>query len=290
MKKINQLENTSRVLMILILSIIVIVTCESMSKQTRAQELSKIPMDSMVVPLDPASIARAQKKSEMSHLYAKYKEEGNYEMMIRILNKVYGEDQERDAKIRREYMNPSKAERTTFNLQSAHTINVVQYPQETAYYCCPAACKSVIRVKNSNPPSQNTLASLLGTNTQGTGFGPSIPATLNRYITTVGAYELKYFTNINDIRSNIHMTIDGNFALVANGLSELDNSYLPNYPKRQVYHYIAVRGYDSNNIYIVDPAANTGLSEMWEFSKVVPYYSVNERKFMDFVSPRGIIF
>lgn len=66
-------------------------------------------MDSAYELPDAASIERAKKKSDLSNLYAKYKEAGDYEKMIEILNQNYGLDPLRDEAIRNEYRDWAKA-------------------------------------------------------------------------------------------------------------------------------------------------------------------------------------
>jgi hypothetical protein len=140
---------------------------------------------------------------------------------------------------------------------AARTLPFTWYGQETYYYCGPASTKMALSARIS-PPSQDTLAASLGTDTNGTDDISNVVTTLNHFLNTTW-YERK---PVNDpptqaqrdlLKQDIVFDVDRGYAIVANVVSGWRP---PGYPSGTIYHYVAVVGYadDGDSAVIADPA------------------------------------
>jgi hypothetical protein len=149
---------------------------------------------------------------------------------------------------------------------AAKTLPFTWYGQERYYYCGPASTKIALSARVS-PPSQDTLASSLGTTTNGTDDTSNVVATLNRYLGTTW-YERK---PVNDpptqaqrdlLKQDIVFDVDRGWAIVANVVSGWRP---PGYPSGTIYHYVAVVGYANggDSAVIADPAGAGAGGSSW---------------------------
>lgn len=136
--------------------------------------------------------------------------------------------------------------------------------QVTTYWCGPAAARIAVSARNSTPPSQQTLASALGTTTGGTNFGNMAPV-LTRYVPNAN-YTAQWIdswtattTQVNTLWDRATKNVDDGYATVCNWI------VLPGqYPtwggnRGTIYHYVTIDGYDTRyrTLRISDPAGAT---------------------------------
>ena len=136
--------------------------------------------------------------------------------------------------------------------------------QVTQYYCGPAAARIAVSARDSTPPSQGTLASALGTTTNGTNFGSMAPV-LSRFVPNA-VYRAEWMGSMtattaqgNLLWDRATKNVDDGYATVCNWI------VLPGqYPKwggnrGTIYHYVTIDGYDTRyrTLRISDPAGST---------------------------------
>ena len=108
-------------------------------------------------------------------------------------------------------------------VERAEAVLNVQYQvQQTGYWCGPAATRIAISARTSNVPSQGTLASQLGTTTNGTDWIGQVTGVLNRDLGS-GWYETKEMPNDPPTQAqrdllwrDIVLDINNGYAIVAN--------------------------------------------------------------------------
>lgn len=154
--------------------------------------------------------------------------------------------------------------------KSAHTLSIDYQVQETGYWCGPAATRIALSARIS-PPSQATLASELGTTTNGTDWIGQVTGVLNAHLGT-GWYETKEMPNDPPTQAqrdllwnDVVLDINNNYPIVANIVAPPGNQP-PGYPSDQtIYHYFTVIGYDDSNssVLIADPASFGGNQIYW---------------------------
>ena len=143
--------------------------------------------------------------------------------------------------------------------------------QTTGYNCGPATARNIINgyvyKHGGSVPSEATLASNLGTTTNGTNFGSTWVNVMNKYAPG-NNYTLTWgYSNSTDwanrLRTIVPFTINKskNYGIVANinhgprAASETIHSY---YANKNVGHYVAVHGYDGDRAHISD--SNNGMT------------------------------
>ncbi|SDX09774.1 Peptidase_C39 like family protein [Amycolatopsis xylanica] len=155
-------------------------------------------------------------------------------------------------------------------IHASAVLNIQYQVQETGYWCGPAATRIALSAKTSNPPSQGTLASQLGTTTNGTDWIGQVTGVLNRDLGT-SYYETKEMPNDPPTQAqrdllwrDITLDINNGWALVANIVAPANN-HPPGYPNYTIYHYFTVIGYDSSDmtVKIADPANFGGNKIYW---------------------------
>lgn len=135
------------------------------------------------------------------------------------------------------------------------------------------------------PPSQATLASELGTTTDGTNWIGQITGELNAYL-GAGTYATHEMPNDpaspaqkDQFWNDIVKSIDNGYVVVANIVAPPGNQP-PNYPANQtIYHYLTVYGYDTKTqqVQVADPANFGGTTR----------YSMSFDQFSTLVPPKG---
>ncbi len=221
--------------------------------------------------LTPVELKRSRDKAALGNTYVRYLKQGNFKAAEQILRAI---NPERIGEVRM--------------YGTRKTVPVKFYQQERGYYCCPAACRGVLSARVSNPPSQNSLASQLGTTSSGTDFSSQIAKVINANIgwTAGSGYELLWAYDANTVFNNIQLDIDAGFAVVANIKSVLpkDGPHIPGYPMEKVRHYVVVCGIDDNKVCISDPASGIN-----GYSEVPRQYWIKKADFMDLIRDRGIV-
>jgi hypothetical protein len=141
--------------------------------------------------------------------------------------------------------------------------------QQTSYWCGPAATRIALSARMA-PPSQATLASQLGTTTNGTDWIGQVTRVLNNNLHT-GWYETKEMPTDPPTQAqrdllwrDIVLDIDNNYPIVANIVAPANN-HPPGYPNYTVWHYFTVIGYNSTNmtVLIADPAGFAPTPTYW---------------------------
>ena len=142
--------------------------------------------------------------------------------------------------------------------------------QETGYWCGPAATRIALSCRGVYQ-SQSSLASQLGTTTNGTDYIGQVTGVLANH---VGWYETKNMPNDPPTQAqkdllwnDISYNIDRGYALVANIVAPPGNQP-PGYPSNQtIYHYFTIIGYNRDpaykQAYIADPANFSGNNHYW---------------------------
>jgi hypothetical protein len=148
-------------------------------------------------------------------------------------------------------------------------LDVDYQAQSTGYWCGPAATRMALSAR-LDPPSQATLASELGTTTNGTDWIGQVTETLNdhvgqRYATTEMPNDPPSQSQRDKLWNDIVLSINNNYPIVANIVAPPSN-HPPGYPNNKtIYHYFAVIGYnpDTSQVYIADSANFGGNKLYW---------------------------
>lgn len=159
------------------------------------------------------------------------------------------------------------------SLNEGHTwkvLNVHYEAQVTGYWCGPTATRIALSAR-MNPPSQASLASQLGTTSNGTDWIGQVTGVLNANLGG-GPYQTRELPDdppTPDQKSrfwdDIVASIDQGYPIVANIVAPPGN-HPPGYPNdRTIYHYFTIIGYnpDTRQAYIADPANFGGHSMYW---------------------------
>jgi hypothetical protein len=140
-------------------------------------------------------------------------------------------------------------------------LSFVWQGEDMYYMCGPSAARMALSARLSNLPSQQELASYMGTTTNGTDYVGLVRGALNHYFNISSYAE----TDLVDdppsaaqqaaLKKDVVASIDAGYALVANVVSGWRPSFYPQ--SGTIYHYIALVGYDAggDKVMIADPAA-----------------------------------
>lgn len=176
---------------------------------------------------------------------------------------------------------------------SFKVLNIVWQRQETGYWCGPGTTRIVISTRETDLPTQTTLAKELGTTTNGTDHVSQMVDLLNQRWKLTGA-DAYVSTDISDpptpaqraqLKKDIVKRINAGYGIVANVVSGWRP---PTYPATGTfYHYVAVVGYDENGdkALIADPAGEGGQSTA--FSKVPRTYWVSTEDLGTWIGMKG---
>jgi len=148
-------------------------------------------------------------------------------------------------------------------------LNADYQVQSTSYWCGPAATRIALSTQIA-PPSQGTLASQLGTTTNGTDWIGQITNVLNnnigaaRYRTTEMPNDPPTQSQRDRLWADIVVSIDNNYPVVTNIVAPPTN-HPPGYPAETIYHYFTVIGYNpvTKQVYVADPANFGGYQQYW---------------------------
>ena len=151
---------------------------------------------------------------------------------------------------------------------AARELAIQWQGQQTGYWCGPGSTRMALSTRMPDPPSQATLASYLGTTTDGTDNIGLVADALNHYL-GVSFYQSH---DMNDpptaaqqagLKHDILVRIgDQGYPLVANVISGWRP---PGYPSGTIYHYVAIIGYDQNGdrALVADPAGDGAGGSSW---------------------------
>lgn len=138
-------------------------------------------------------------------------------------------------------------------------LDATWFGQETYYWCGPGSTRIALSTRLQNPPSQTSIASMLGTTTNGTDHIGLVANVLNAQFAGAG-YKSRSITEPPTkaqrdlLKQDILARIGSGFPIVANVISGWRP---PGYPGGTIYHYVAVIGFDDggDKVLIGDPAA-----------------------------------
>jgi hypothetical protein len=140
--------------------------------------------------------------------------------------------------------------------------------QINGYYCGPASTRMAASTRIS-PPSQDTIASDMGTTTSGTNSAADTTAELNRlehtdfYHTTLIPGGNATSAEVGQLEANVVHAISNGYGIVANIVGSAQDS-AGGFHEYDGGHYIAVIGYSDNgrDVHIADPAGE-GADTYW---------------------------
>lgn len=151
-------------------------------------------------------------------------------------------------------------------------LNIRYEAQSTGYWCGPASTKIALSARMV-PPSQQRLASDMGTTYDGTASSENIERGLNKYVGQ-GQYDARILGTWgvlprwqkDRLWNDIVTSIDNNYPLVFN-IVALNQNKPTHYPPNNQgwYHYVAGIGYnpDTREVYIADPGRFRGVEKFW---------------------------
>ena len=182
---------------------------------------------------------------------------------------------------------------------------VVQAPQQTNYYCGPAAAYEVLEIVgygksryNGAAFTQSSLASSTYLQTDALGqtpwSGPAVMApTLNLWIygQTIGFYAAQAAPSQASVQNDVTTDIDGNHPLALNIHETASGStHLSGYPTdKTVDHWVAIWAYDQSGatLSIADPAYSSAVS--WRIAMGQPYRWISSSQTAALAAPHGIV-
>jgi hypothetical protein len=138
-------------------------------------------------------------------------------------------------------------------------LNFVWEGEVEYYMCGPSAARMALSTRIANLPTQQQLASYMGTTTNGTDYVGLVRGALDHYFgTTYDETDLPTdppsAAQQAALKKQLVTSIDAGYGLVANVVSGWRP---PGYPSGTIYHYIALVGYDAggDKVLVADPAA-----------------------------------
>lgn len=182
-----------------------------------------------------------------------------------------------------------------------------QFPQEKSYYCGCSAVKSIL----ANKGVSKSQAFLAGSSYLKTEYYGNTPwyitngSSTSDYPVIVTLNNLQSFhyapypsgslgtaPSQTELKNKIMFTTSQGYGVAACGKSKSvasDLSHLPNYPAKDIGHWLSVDGYNNSGseIWVIDPVANSPAIS-WS-GNINPYYTRSLSRFTAFVSSRGII-
>jgi len=147
-------------------------------------------------------------------------------------------------------------------------LDVIWQGQQTGYWCGPGSTRMALTTRMGGAaPTQQTLATYLGTTTDGTDDISLVRGALNHYL-SIDFYEAKYLPDPPSqaerdlLKNDIVYDISRGYPIVANVVSGWRP---PGYPGGTIYHYVAVVGYDQSGelVLIADPAGDGAGGASW---------------------------
>jgi hypothetical protein len=142
------------------------------------------------------------------------------------------------------------------------------FGQPNGYWCGPASTRMALGTRMKDPPSQQMLATFMGTDTGGTDHIGLPASALNKWLTPETKYVSRTITDPPTqaqrdlLKKDLVARISAGWPIVANVISGWRP---PEYPTGTIYHYVAVVGYDDSGdkVLIADPAAAGSAGPRW---------------------------
>lgn len=139
--------------------------------------------------------------------------------------------------------------------------------QETFYWCGPTAAQMALLIRGVSV-SQATLASKLGTTTNGTNYVGLFPPVLNGYLPDAKYVEGPYAPTADALWDAVTSAIDAGYGVIANIVATKGVDAPDFYPAGDTYHYVLLVGYKGTRkvnprLVTADSANFNGVTE-WE--------------------------
>jgi len=141
------------------------------------------------------------------------------------------------------------------------TLTAGWFGEETTSWAAPASARIALSTRTTNLPSQQTLATFMGTTTNGTDNVGLVKNALNHYLSSTW-FEQKSMSDPPTqaerdlLQRDVLLNLNNGYPLVANVVSGFRP---PGYPPGPalIYHYVAIIGYDSGGarVLVSDPGA-----------------------------------
>lgn len=148
-------------------------------------------------------------------------------------------------------------------------LSIVWQGQQTGYWCGPGSTRIALsaQMTASSLPSQQQLASYMGTTTNGTDHIGLVRNALNHYLqtswyTTHSITDPPTAAQRTQLKKDLLKNMVAGYAMVGNVISGWRP---PGYPAGTIYHYIAIVGYDADGdkVLIADPAGAGAAGSSW---------------------------
>ncbi|GKX29998.1 hypothetical protein SH1V18_24780 [Vallitalea longa] len=206
-------------------------------------------------------------------------------------------------------MQLAPVDKSTHSLKSTSStssrLSIYQVAQEKNYWCGYAAIKSLLDFEGVSK-TQTTIAQEVYKTSNSCPWYLSNGDSRDQFPVPnyledkIGFYYIPYpygaagTTNVqaSNIKPKVVATIDAGHGLMACGRSYGNisghASILPNYPAKEIGHWLAIDGYkdSGDDTWIVDPAKSDAVSWGDNISK---YYSITTDKLAAFVKARGLV-
>ncbi|WP_157740047.1 cysteine peptidase family C39 domain-containing protein [Micromonospora narathiwatensis] len=177
--------------------------------------------------------------------------------------------------------------------------NVLQYPQERGYWCGPSALRTALRVRIASPATQTTLASKLGTTTDGTAWYDGTYPMENALDSYLGAYGANYAsvalsgspstTDKSNYKIRIYNNTKNNWATVGDAYEVTGGPHLVGHPNSNIFHWFTIYGYSNygDGTNYADPASGSS-SVSWG-SQVPKYSNMSSDTIVVIMGGRGYV-
>jgi hypothetical protein len=177
-------------------------------------------------------------------------------------------------------------------------LNFAWEGESMYYYCGPSAARMALSTRMASPPSQTTLASYMGTTSNGTDDISLVKGALDHYF-NISSYDVVYLPTDPPsaaqeaaLKKALVASIDAGYGMVANIVAGWRPSFYPQ--TGTIYHYIALVGYDASGdkVLVADPAA-TGCGDGYcgssssAFANVPKSYWINTSDLAVWITPKG---
>jgi hypothetical protein len=167
------------------------------------------------------------------------------------LKKASSEQQVNDLLMKKAVIDRSQAKANIAATYTAATISVTYYKQENGYYCGPATTKQTIQYLNGTSDSQSTIATALGTTTDGTD-GTKIVDYLNNKQSKI-YWTIASDTSTSGLQTRISASITGTTKRPPVARTKFSKG--GNWKYATAGHFMNISGYSANmeKVRVTDP-------------------------------------
>lgn len=212
---------------------------------------SKIYVD---YPVDAASKARLSEKMMLAEMYDRVKagkvDIATFDKLQTAFEQKLGISEYKAS------LGDSKYGDGTYGLVSGYTpaysskyiTSLLQEPQQTNYWCGPAAVAEIVKSKGVSL-TQSQAASYMGTTTNGTDwYNGTYPIrdALNHFLNT--SYYEPYGTSVSAsvFKTNLAYDIDHGWGIAGDAYEVVGGPHLVGHPNANIFHWFAIDGYSNS--------------------------------------------